>query len=664
VKACKFPRLVLGLFALALLLSLVGCGGGGSSSSSTPPAAQTGNVSVVLSDDSTDDWSVVGVKVLKVELVPQGGGSNVTIYTAPATPPVINLVQLDQIGELLGQAGVDPGTYVSAKLTLSANPGDVNLTVSGDPSAGFPLAASTAVPAGQIQIVGGQGSSGSLTVPLNINFSSPLVVTQGSSNALDLEFDLSHPAFIVQHTPVTGNTIWAVNFNGPVRRHVFADIRKLILRDPYGLVNTVSNDNTYFTMTRVHPTYPIVSPETAVTGSAQINIYADSANGTLFYDVDAKTKTTVTDFSSVVSTLPNKYVRVVARYQQNGKLVAARVYASSTFNKVWISPEGHVLHVNKLTDIMRVATEDGSSMPIQIDDNTQFFFRVPEKAQSDSTPIGTGTAWFEANVVRGFKVHVAVRDVTAAQPWVADSVDIEDARFSGKISAATGTDFTYTRAFPTVGDDYTVTLDYISNTTANGTDDSGNAITGYKWWYLLFPTKMDYSTTGDGRNANGTSVINDFVSATSGSANFGGTVGAVPAWGMSNAFWGDPSDTTGWSANWTILAPVSLPRGTVSSAWTNITNGGSFGLSVPGGAQSVTVDLSTVSGSATLVYQVDRSSAGVVTVTGKDLTNATDLQTVQQALVVGTDVKVFGVPAPDGTVKAYVVFYYTGTLPM
>ncbi|HUO61281.1 MAG TPA: DUF4382 domain-containing protein [Candidatus Acidoferrales bacterium] len=663
MKAIKFPRVALGLFAIIALLVLAGCGGGGSSSSPTPvnPTPQTGTVSVVVSDDSTDDWAVIGVKVLKIELIPQGGGSSVTVYTAPATPPVFNLVQLDQLSELLGQVSIQAGTYTAAKLTLSANPGDVTLTAANDPEAGFPLAAATTVPTNQIQIVGTQGSTGSLTVPLTINFSNPLVVSQGNTTALDMEFDLSHPAFIVQHTPASGSTLWAVNFNGPVRRHVIADLRKLLLRDPYGQVNSVSTDNTYFTMTRVHPTYPVASTaasETAVTGSTQVNIYADSVNGTLFYDVDAKTKTNIKDFSSVNASssnpLTNKYVRVVARYQQNGTLVAARVYTSSTFGKVWLSPEGHVLHVNKLTNIMRVATEDGSSMPIQIDDSTQFFFRVPDKAQSDTTSIGTGTAWFEANVVRGFKVHVAVRDVTAAQPWVADSVDIEDARFSGTISGATSTDFTYTRNFPTVGDDYVTTLDYISSSTANGTDDSGNAINGYKWWYLLFPSNLD----------SGTNAVSDFVSATAGAANFGGTIGAIPAWGMSNALWGDPSDTSGWSANWTILTPVPLPRGNVSSAWATVSNGGTFGLSVPGGAQSVTVDLSTVTGSATLVYQVDRTN-GIITITPKDLTNATDLQAVQQALVVGTPVKAFGVPAVNGSVKAYVLFYYTGTtLPM
>ena len=55
------------------------------------------------------------------------------------------------------------------------------------------------------------GSAGSVTVPVNVTFDSPLVVTANQSNALDLEFDLSHPAFLVGHVPPAGGTtIWAV----------------------------------------------------------------------------------------------------------------------------------------------------------------------------------------------------------------------------------------------------------------------------------------------------------------------------------------------------------------------------------------------------------------------------------------------------------------------
>ena len=36
------------------------------------------------------------------------------------------------------------------------------------------------------------------------------------------------------------------------------------------------------------------TPETAVAGTQQLTILADATNGTLFYDVDAKTVTTIT----------------------------------------------------------------------------------------------------------------------------------------------------------------------------------------------------------------------------------------------------------------------------------------------------------------------------------------------------------------------------------
>jgi hypothetical protein len=70
------------------------------------------------------------------------------------------------------------------------------------------------------------------------------------------------------------------------------------------------------------------------------------------------------------------------------------------------------------------------------------------------------------------------------------SLDIEIARYDGKVSAAGTTGFTLTRVFRTAADDYVRTLDYIANATANGKDDSGNGITGYKWWNFAYPTLL------------------------------------------------------------------------------------------------------------------------------------------------------------------------------
>jgi len=82
-------------------------------------------------------------------------------------------------------------------------------------------------------------------------------------------------------------------------------------------------------------------------------------------------------------------------------------------------------------------------------------------------------------------------------------------------------------------------------------------------------------------------------------------------------------------------------------------------MTVPGGANAVTVDLSSVAKSATLAYQVDTTN-GVVTITPQDLTTSTGLSNASAALVAGTPVKAFGVPQVDGSIKAYVFFYLTG----
>jgi len=84
--------------------------------------AASGTMPVVLSDASSEDWATIGVKILSIALTPQGGGSDVTVYTAPAQPPAVNLEQLDQLGEILGNVSVPVGTYTGGKLTIAGNP--------------------------------------------------------------------------------------------------------------------------------------------------------------------------------------------------------------------------------------------------------------------------------------------------------------------------------------------------------------------------------------------------------------------------------------------------------------------------------------------------------------------------------------------------------------
>ncbi|MFI4869819.1 MAG: hypothetical protein ACHQDD_10805 [Steroidobacterales bacterium] len=616
---------------------------------STTP--QTAYVPLIVSDASADDWALVGVKVLSIALLPQGGGSNVTVFTATADAPYLNLEQLDDLGEILGNVAVPVGSYTGAVITVGGNPGDVLLTVAADPEAGFAATAGSSIPSSAIQIQHTRGSGSSLSVPIDVSFDSPLVInSSGTPNgALDLEFDLSHPAFIVGHQPPgAGATLWAVNFTGPVRRHPIADITRLVLRHMYGNVMSVASDGSSITITKDYPLLPVASPQTAVASSQQLTILADSTNGTLFYDVDAKTSTTITSFSSE-SGLTGKYVRIAARYQQNGTLVATRIWASSTFADVWLSPEGHVLHANTTTQTIWVTNESGVGVPLLIDANTQFYFRQPWSAVADATPIGTGTAFLDAgNLVRGFKVHASVVDPLAT-PLVAQSIDIETAAYSGAISMANASAFTYTHDYPHVADDYVFTLDYIAPGSANGVDSSGNAIIGFKYWNFAFPTLL----------TDGSAAVADFIAATNGTVSFGGGAAPINAVGLSDARWADAANPTGWSAPWTVLLPVPVALASVATG----VAGNSFTITVPSGTQPVTVDFNNSSGSATLVYQVDRSG-NTVTVSPVDITTSSGMTTFSNALAAGTPVKVFGIAQPDGTLKGYVVTYFTGMAPM
>ena len=643
----KYRNLLSIAVGLAVAAGLTACGGGsGSSAATTPPPVgpSTAKVATLISDASSEDWSTIGVRVASIALVPQDGGAPVTVYSASGTAPMVNLVQLDQLAEILGNATVPVGTYTSAVLTVSANPGDVLLTASASPTAGFAAAPGSTIAASQIQVQHATGSTGSLTAQVTVRLDTPLVVSASTSNALDLEFDLAHPAFIVAHTPVgAGQTLWAVNFDGPLHHHPIASLEARILRHTYGTVTAVGSDNKSITLTKDLPNLPIVHPETAVATSQSITVLADGTNGSIYYDVDAKTRAVVTDFSSVGPTLAGKYVRIAARYQQDGSLVATRIWASASFDSIWVSPEGHVRSVDTTANTLTVTNESGGLTVLTVDGNTQFFTRG--NATTEAAPIGTGPS-FLANLAAGFKIHASVVDPLAAS-LTAQTIEIETASFSGLISAADANGVTYSRRFRNPADDYVRTLPYIAAASPNGKDAAGNPVSGFKWWNFAYPTIVD----------SGANAISDFVSLSTGAIDFGGSLGPIRTYGVSFARWNDPAAPNGWSAPWAVILPSPLPAATVT---TGLDSGNAFTMTAVLGANPVTVEISTTSGSATLAYQVDRQN-GTLTVSPLDLTSSAGLAALANDLVAGARVRVAGVPQPDHTIKAYSVAVFTGT---
>ena len=188
------------------------------------------------------------------------------------------------------------------------------------------------------------------------------------------------------------------------------------------------------------------------------------------------------------------YVRIAARYQENGTLVAVRVWASSNFNTVWVSPEGHVLQRQRHHRHHHGRrTRTGVGAPVQR--QRQHAVLLPARTRLTTRPIAhrhTGSSP-ASDLVRGFKVHVSVVDPLANAAGGADGRH-RDGRLRRQPSrschhAAPNGGFTYTRDFLRATDDYSRARSTTSPTGRNGGHrPERRRHHRFEWWNFTFPT--------------------------------------------------------------------------------------------------------------------------------------------------------------------------------
>ena len=111
-----------------------------------------------------------------------------------------------------------------------------------------------------------------------------------------------------------------------------------------------------------------------------------------------------------------------------------------------------------------------------------------------------------------------------------------------------------------------------------------------------------------------------------------------------------------------FIVSVPVPAVAVATGLAASGNGYAFTVTAAGGTQPVTVDVNNGSGEATLVYQLDFNN-GIATISSVDITTAAGLTTLTNGLAFGTKVNIAGIPQSDGTLKAYVITYFTNTTP-
>jgi hypothetical protein len=401
-----FSVLALPLSLTALALS-VACGGG-SSSSATGTTTPIGTAAVILTDAPSDQWSAVEVVVTQVAFLNKADHTKEVVAFQGASAK-INLVDLDSVGELLASAQIPAGTYDA--LRISIDPASVNLV----------KADGTVISPSQVKVAGSS---------VIVNLSSDLVVTANGSNAVQLDFDLAHPLFLVQLPDGT----WVMNLQVRHRPNAngMTGVAQLMFRHRKGTIASV--------------------------GTSSFVLHTDSGNdltvnmgsGAWSFDADSKTLGSLTGLTA------GKYALVSLRMQADGSLWAVRVWYSANPLQPW-TPEGHIYGVDQTNGLMMVSSGNGTPRTIAIDPDTAFTYHMTQT-------FGTGSAAL-ANMWTGFKVQVQVKDPLAT-PMHAQSVNIQRAVDGGRISAASTSSFTYQHA----------------------TGDRTHAYdSAFAWWYVGFP---------------------------------------------------------------------------------------------------------------------------------------------------------------------------------
>jgi hypothetical protein len=140
----------------------------------------------------------------------------------------------------------------------------------------------------------------------------------------------------------------------------------------------------------------------------------------------------------------------------------------------------------------------------------------------------------------------------------------------------------------------------------------------------------------------------------------------MQAAGESYATWNEAIAPNAWAAPWGVLTPTKVPLGFLAAGYSNGSPNGTFTMTLacPDGTKSnaITVTLNTSTASAPLIYQVDFTN-GVFTVSPVDVTTSAGQTTLSTNLVANVPVLVYGIPQADGTIKDYVLFYFTGVAP-
>jgi uncharacterized protein YdeI (BOF family) len=174
------------------VIAIIGSGGGSSSKNPPTVVPSTGTVSVFATDNLSDDYSAVWIKLKKITAI-DTTGKTIELFKNDSGE-VINLKQLNGVGRLINTKSVPVATYNDFDVTLANDVkliptagGEINATLSATSSDGvIELKGELVVAAGQVTGFALDFDLKQFTYDAGTNRVVPVVLFKGPKEVIDL----------------------------------------------------------------------------------------------------------------------------------------------------------------------------------------------------------------------------------------------------------------------------------------------------------------------------------------------------------------------------------------------------------------------------------------------------------------------------------------------
>jgi hypothetical protein len=376
----------------------------------------TGNLTVLMTDAITDDWTEVSVHFLSASLRRQGTGTWEEIWTAPtADSGKVNLLDLSGVNDILSAGTLKEGTYDYLKLVLNTSTGPESMTLID--------ANGAQILPEDITIVDPSGAG-----EIKVELSPKLDIKAGENNLLSIDFDLAHPLSIVN---LDGKVVISLKVR---HKALPRDLTRIQFARTLGKITsaTANADGTAaITITNLQDT--------------PIDFIANP--GTVYIDVTTGTAAPGTfDGLKALAGTETGAALVASNMNSNGDLFARRIWYSDDIAELpSFSPEGLVRRVGdnwliihgKKTEVVSASFHkcNWGGETVFVDEGTQWTFQG--EPMGDETFVGTVGLQYLA---RGYRVEI-VYDPEITTAKVADSINIQSAHHDGLITEPTVDDF-------------------------------------------------------------------------------------------------------------------------------------------------------------------------------------------------------------------------------